>query len=236
MLAQSPHIDIKIYYETSDYLVIYKPKWVLSHPKTLWEVEQPSIVGWLYHRSSLVPSSGSFIRAGLVHRLDKETDGLMIVVLTEKWLHYFRDLFDKKAQSALDHIDFDQLHKYYRAKCVITNQGKDRLISHADLDYPVMIKSLIYPKTSTYGYPKMGITRVISVEMLDQKHVVCTLELLTGRTHQLRYHLAEIWLPIVWDELYGTWADNQKKQHIQLTAYKLDFIDCSGRRVQCEIT
>jgi 23S rRNA pseudouridine1911/1915/1917 synthase len=64
--------------------VINKPKGVLSHPRNLWEVHEPSVVGFLYHRYKDLPSIGNFIRAGLLHRLDKETDGLMIIAKTEK--------------------------------------------------------------------------------------------------------------------------------------------------------
>jgi 23S rRNA-/tRNA-specific pseudouridylate synthase len=56
----------------------------LSHPKNLWEVDKPSVVGFLYHRYKELPSVGNFIRAGLIHRLDIGTDGLMIIVKTEK--------------------------------------------------------------------------------------------------------------------------------------------------------
>jgi 23S rRNA pseudouridine1911/1915/1917 synthase len=70
--------------EKEDYLVINKPKGVLSHPRNLREVNEPSVVGFLYHRYKDLPSIGNFIRAGLLHRLDKETDGLMIIAKTEK--------------------------------------------------------------------------------------------------------------------------------------------------------
>jgi len=53
----------------------------------------------LYHRYKDLPSIGNFIRAGLLHRLDKETNGLMIVAKTEKGLAHFKKLFQDKSES-----------------------------------------------------------------------------------------------------------------------------------------
>jgi len=84
ILAESPNISLEIKHQTADYIVIYKPKGVLSHPKTLFDVSTPSVSGFLYHRFGTMPSIAGFVRAGIVHRLDKDTDGLMIVAISEK--------------------------------------------------------------------------------------------------------------------------------------------------------
>lgn len=84
LLDEAPDIKIPVILEKDDYLVINKPKGVLSHPKTVREVHEPSVVGFLYHTYKNLPSIGNFIRAGLLHRLDKNTDGLMIIAKTEK--------------------------------------------------------------------------------------------------------------------------------------------------------
>lgn len=83
LLEEAPNIDIPILKETTDYLVINKPKGVLSHPNSIRDVGKPSVVGFLYHHFKELPSIGNFIRAGLLHRLDKDTDGLMIIAKTE---------------------------------------------------------------------------------------------------------------------------------------------------------
>lgn len=84
ILEETPRINIPVVLEKEDYLVINKPKGVLSHPRNLRELHEPSVVGFLYHTYKDLPSVGNFIRAGLLHRLDKETDGLMIIAKTEK--------------------------------------------------------------------------------------------------------------------------------------------------------
>ena len=88
ILDETPEWEIDIRYETDDYLVIWKPKGVLSHPTSIWNVNVPSVVGGVYHHykksnKALPTGSASFIRAGLVHRLDMDTDGFMIIAKTE---------------------------------------------------------------------------------------------------------------------------------------------------------
>jgi 23S rRNA-/tRNA-specific pseudouridylate synthase len=56
LLDEAPHIQIPILLEKEDYLIINKPKCVLSHPKTVREVHEPSVVGFLYHTYKNLPS------------------------------------------------------------------------------------------------------------------------------------------------------------------------------------
>ena len=102
ILSETPNIDLEVKLETPDYMVIYKPKGVLSHPKTLFDVSEPSVVGFLYHRFGQLPDAGNLVKAGLIHRLDKDTDGLMIIAKSEKGLSYFKDLFDRKSHNAVE--------------------------------------------------------------------------------------------------------------------------------------
>ncbi len=97
-MEETPNIDIPIVHETQDYLVINKPKGVLAHPRTIWELSEPSVSGFLYHKYKNLPSIGNFIRAGILHRLDKMTDGLMIIAKTEKALAHFKSLFQQKSE------------------------------------------------------------------------------------------------------------------------------------------
>ncbi len=72
-----------------------------------------------------MPSYGNFIRAGLVHRLDKDTDGLMIIAKTERGLAHFKQLFSEKSESeTLEQKMQVKLQKFYRVKCEILPAGK----------------------------------------------------------------------------------------------------------------
>lgn len=220
LLDEAPDIKIPIVLEKEDYLVINKPKWVLSHPKTIREIHEPSVVGFLYHTYKNLPSIGDFIRAGLLHRLDKNTDWLMIIAKTERWLEYFKKLFQQKSESK-DISDKEQteLKKFYRASCEMTPEGKKFIDSIHQ--FPSIIEELVIAKLP-HTMPKIGITKILEIIEKNEKIIRLNLEILTGRTHQIRYHLSHHGLPIIGDYLYG---DSETKESMQLTAYKLIFRD-----------
>ena len=227
ILAESPAIDLPIVHEKDDYLVLYKPKGVLSHPNSVRDVGQPSVVGFLYHHYKNLPSIGNFIRAWLLHRLDKETDGLMIVAKTEKWLAYFKWLFQQKSGAeTIEEKEAVPLHKYYKATCYVTPQWQQFLDSIKS--YPHYIQKDVIAKVP-HTTPKLWITKILNIHKQNNNKILIDIEILTGRTHQIRYHLAEQWLPIVDDYLYGS----DEGWQMQLSAYMLTFVDCDGNDMKC---
>lgn len=230
-LEETPNIFIPIIHEESDYLIINKPKWVLSHPRTIWELSEPSVVGFLYHRYKTLPSIWNFIRAWLLHRLDKGTDGLMIVAKTERGLVHFKQLFQQKSENqSREDKELAPLKKHYRATCHVTDQWQSFLENIKDI-LPYYIESLVVPKIP-HCISKIGITKIVWFDYsADKKKINIDLEILTGRTHQIRYHLSQAWLPIVGDYLYG----NEDNQEIQLTAYRLEYIDLNWEYKSFEI-
>ncbi len=234
-LADSPKIDLKVMIEKDDYLVVYKPKWVLAHPNSVRWVEHANMVGALYHyfQDRNLPSTGNFIRAWLIHRLDKETDGLMLIVKTESGLKYFKDLFQQK--SLAETIELKEqvpLKKFYRAQVLITPQGNKFLIS---LQAPHIIQELVIPKVPHYE-PKMGITKITQVGEQQEWFTNLEIEILTGRTHQIRYHLSHHGLPVRGDYLYMNDQEYNESDMMHLQAYRLQFLDIEGEMmdVQCE--
>lgn len=229
ILDEAPNIDIPIVLEEEDYLVINKPKWVLSHPNSVWDVGQASVVWFLYHRYKNLPSIGNFIRAGLLHRLDKETNGLMIIAKTEKGLAHFKQLFKEKSESeSLEAKEACPLKKFYRATSYLTDQGKEFLNEIKD-KLPYYIKELVVAKVP-HCEPKMWITKILNFKIQENK-VMLELEILTWRTHQIRYHLSHHGLPIVGDYIYG----KDEGVPMWLAAWKLVFKDLDGNVVSLEI-
>ena len=234
ILDETPDIDIPIVLEKPDYLVINKPKWVLSHPNSIWDVSQPSVVWFLYHKYRDLPTVWNFIRAGLVHRLDKDTDGLMIIAKTEKWLAYFKDLFQQKSGLVSESDDVElvekdiKFRKFYRATSEITALW-DAFLEKIKDNLPYYIRENVVPKVPNC-IVKMWVTKILDFkENWDLVHL--NLEILTGRTHQIRYHLSNHGLPILGDYLY--W--NENKEPMQLTAYRLEFTDVDGENINLEI-
>lgn len=78
----------------------------------------------------------------------------------------------------------------------------------------------------------MGITKILRITKQTDNTISLELEILTGRTHQIRYHLSHHGLPIIGDYLYG---DANDTEPMQLTAYKLIFRDPDGELITVEI-
>ncbi len=224
-MEEAPKIEIPIVHETSDFLVINKPKGVLSHPRTIRELHEPSVSWFLYHNYKSLPSIGNFIRAGILHRLDKQTDGLMIVAKTERGLAHFKKLFQAKSESE-DIWEKENvcLKKFYRATCEITPNW-ETFLQFIKNNLPFVITSLVIAKLP-HITPKIGITKILNYTISsDTKRVSIELEVLTWRTHQIRYHLSQAGLPIVGDYLYG----KENGEEMKLTAWKLVFEDLEGK-------
>jgi 23S rRNA-/tRNA-specific pseudouridylate synthase len=229
ILDETPAWDIDIRHETDDYVILRKPKGVLSHPTSIWNVNVPSVVGGVYHHykksnQALPTGSASFIRAGLVHRLDMDTDGFMIIAKTERWLAHFKALFhDKSNQPTKEAKEAVPLKKSYRADCIITPEGS-RFLNEIENHLPHYIEQVVIPKVP-YTVPKMGISKIVAITPTSEDRVIIEIEILTGRTHQIRYHLSQAGLPIYADPLYGTEITGMITQ---LTAWKLEFQDLDG--------
>lgn len=118
------------------------------------------MVGFLYHRYKDLPSIGNFIRAGLIHRLDRETDGLMLAAKTEAGMAYFKNLFLQKSQAdTIDAKESIPLKKYYRALCDITLAGQELIDSIQE--FPYLIDADVIPRTP-YPVVKRGMTKILS--------------------------------------------------------------------------
>lgn len=226
ILEEAPKLDIPILKETADYLIINKPKGVLSHPNSIWDIAKPSVVGFLYHHYKNLPSIWNFIRAWLLHRLDKDTDGLMIIAKSEKGLEHFKALFKAKSESeALEEKKAVPLKKWYHATCELTPQG-EAFLAEITEKLPFIISEEVRAKVPNCT-PKRGITQIEKIKKTEDWTVELFLQIFTGRTHQIRVHLSNHGLPILGDYLYGKEAEVP----VQLTAYQLEFKDPAGELI-----
>lgn len=230
ILEEAPKLDIPILKETADYLIINKPKGVLSHPNSIWDIAKPSVVWFLYHHYKNLPSIWNFIRAWLLHRLDKDTDGLMIIAKSEKGLEHFKALFKAKSESeALEEKKAVPLKKWYHATCELTPQG-EAFLAEITEKLPFIISEEVRAKVPNCT-PKRGITQIEKIKKTEDWTVELFLQIFTGRTHQIRVHLSNHGLPILGDYLY--WKEAEVP--VQLTAYQLEFKDPAGELVTISI-
>jgi 23S rRNA pseudouridine1911/1915/1917 synthase len=179
--AVIPHIDLKVLYEDDDCVVIEKPIGVLSHSKGAFNPEA-TVATWL--RGRLRSMEGE--RAGIVHRLDRATSGVMICAKTPEALGWLQKQFSQR-----------RTKKIYQA--VIPGKLE---VSEAIIDIPLE-RNPKSPATFRVGANgKHAKTHYKVVEHNDSYSLV-ELKPETGRTHQLRVHMSYLKKPIVGDTLYG---------------------------------
>ncbi len=222
-------MEIEIIYSDEDIVVLNKPAGVLVHKpitgiKNSKKSEETTIVDWVLKRFPEVKSVGDrprgvLERPGVVHRLDRETSGVLIVARNQASFENLKKQFQNH-----------EIKKTYLALVYgeIEKPGK--------IDKPIGLKPGTTKRSVTARNMKMikdAVTRYI-----PKKHFVgaTLLEVFpeTGRTHQIRVHLASIGHPIVGDILYGG-----KKQIIEISrqflhAESIAFMTVGGKSMKIE--
>lgn len=207
---KAENIDIPIIYEDDYLLVINKPNNMVVHPAP-GNYQGTLVNALLFHFKKLSNVNGE-LRLGIVHRLDKQTTGLLLVAKDN-------DTHNFLAKQLKDH----SITREYIAIVdgIIAND-----ITHIDL--PIGRNKTHRQKMSVrYDDSKKAITHVFIEKQLPQHTVVrCKLE--TGRTHQIRVHLEYIKHPVIGDTKYGKKLDDFGQY---LHAEKLSFMHPNGKKM-----
>lgn len=219
----------QIIYEDNDVIVINKPSGLITHQKNL-DDKQPSLVDWVIHKYPKLKNIGeSFIasgvevpRAGIVHRLDKETSGLIVIAKNQAAFDYMKKQFQEHT-----------IHKHYYA-LVFGRPKESSGIINASLGRIGMKrttqmtgKKLIDGKESITGYKTMKSFERFTLLDVSPK---------TGRTHQIRVHLKSINCPVAGDTIYMPkgWQQPGGLDRLFLHAYKLEFTTPGGKAMTLE--
>jgi 23S rRNA pseudouridine1911/1915/1917 synthase len=181
-LAEIPEIDLPVLYEDDDCVVINKPVGVLSHSKGAFNPEA-TVATWL--RSRLKGGLGGE-RAGIVHRLDRATSGVMICAKTPEALSWLQKQFGNR-----------NVKKTYAA--VISGHMQQ---PEAIIDMPIG-RNPKAPATFRVDTQGKHATTAYTTVTSNDRYSLLELKPETGRTHQLRVHLAHFHRPIVGDVLYS---------------------------------
>jgi 23S rRNA pseudouridine1911/1915/1917 synthase len=194
--AKPEVIELPIIYEDENVIVIDKPVGIISHARgKFWQ--EASVASFIRDRVSGIDGE----RGGIVHRLDRATSGVMICAKNEPTLKFLQKQFqDRKVQ------------KTYIA---VTSQKPKE--DSAIIDAPIG-RNLKDPKK--FHVTKEGKSAQTMYKVIEEVNNKFLIELSpkTGRTHQLRIHLAYINCPIIGDELYG----GDKFTRLMLHAHKLN--------------
>lgn len=195
--------DIDVLYEDEDILVVNKPPFLTVHAAA--SVKEATLVDWLIKRGIALSTISGDERHGIVHRIDKETSGALVVAKNnEAHLCLSKQLEDKS------------MGRYYLA--LIDLPLKENII----VDLPI--------GRSAHNRLKMAVDRQGRVAKsafckllpsIDEKKELIAVKLFTGRTHQIRVHLGALSRHILGDGLYGFKSQSGTIPRVMLHAYIL---------------
>ena len=205
--AKAENIPLEIVYEDSDLLVVNKPKGMVVHPAA-GNYEGTLVNALLWHCGDSLSGINGVLRPGIVHRIDKDTSGLLIVAKN-----------DASHTALAAQIKAHSFTREYEA-VVFGTMKDDRGTVDAPIGrHPVDRKRMcITPKNS-----KNAVTHYeVIARYKGYSHIRCVLE--TGRTHQIRVHMASLGHPVAGDPVYGVKNERVGFPGQCLHARKIGFI------------
>jgi 23S rRNA pseudouridine1911/1915/1917 synthase len=187
--ARPQDIPIEIVYEDDDLIIVNKPKGMVVHPAP-GNPDKTLVNALLYHVKGRLSSINGVIRPGIVHRIDKNTSGLLIVAKTD-------DSHKKLAEQIKEH----SFTREYRAVCVDGFKESEGVVDAPLGRNPKDRKRMCVIKDKIHtSRPAKTEYEVISS---CGGFSYLRLKLFTGRTHQIRVHMAYIGHPVFGDDVYG---------------------------------
>lgn len=202
---KAQEIPIEVVYEDSDVIVVNKPKGLVVHPANgNWDGTLVNAIMAICKDS--LSGIGGEVRPGIVHRLDKDTSGLLIIAKNDK-----------------AHINMSNEIKNREVKKVYIALVRGIVAENeATINMPIGRSNKDRKKMAVVKNGKEAITHFKVIKRFD-KYTLLEVKIDTGRTHQIRVHLSEIGHPVVGDEIYSN-GKNEFGVHGQLLhAKSLDF-------------
>lgn len=183
---EAENIPLDILYEDTDLLVVNKPKNMVVHPAA-GHYEHTLVNALMYHCRNQLSGINGVLRPGIVHRIDKDTTGALVVCKN-----------DMAHQGLAEQLAVHSITRRYRAVVHGNLKENTGTIEGTIGRHPTDRKKM----TMNVKNGKPAVTHYQVLERLNgYTYVECRLE--TGRTHQIRVHMAAIGHPLLGDELYG---------------------------------
>ena len=203
---KAQEIPLDIIYEDSDIIVVNKPKGMVVHPAN-GNPDGTLVNAILSICKNSLSGIGGELRPGIVHRLDKDTSGLIIVAKN-----------DKAHINMSEQIKERNVKKTYIA-LVRGNAPEEK----ATINMPIGRSTKDRKKMAVTKNGKQAITH-FKVLKRYSKYTLLEIKIETGRTHQIRVHMAEIGYPVVGDAVYSNGKNEFGIEGQMLHAYKLEFM------------
>ena len=208
---EAEKMNLKIIYENEDFAIIDKDENVIVHPAG--SIVSGTLVNGLldYFGYDNLSHIGGDDRPGIVHRLDKDTTGLMVIAKNNSSYKYLKNLFETR-----------KIDKEYLAICNGIFQKKSGTIqTFMDRDPNNRRKMAV----TNSGRDAISKYEVISE---NNGYSLVKIKILTGRTHQIRVHMTYINHPLLGDPVYGNVKHKFNLDHQLLHCHKLGFTDKNG--------
>jgi len=216
LTADPPAIELPVIFEDDNVVVIDKPAGVLTHSKGALNTEA-TVASFIKEKITDERLQGN--RAGIVHRLDRHTSGVIITAKTDKALKHLQKQFSQR-----------KVKKTY----IAVVEG-DLEPAEAIIDAPI-VRNPKRPQTfvvSSTGKPSVThYKKLKTFERGGRAYSLVELKPRTGRTHQLRVHMAYIGYPIVGDRVYGRAADEML---LHARSLELTLPDSTRRTFESEV-
>lgn len=201
-------IPLSILYEDEDILVVDKPKGMVVHPAA-GHYSGTLVNAVMYHCGNSLSGINGVMRPGIVHRIDRDTTGSLVICKN-----------DMAHRALAEQFKVHSITRKYRAICMGVLK-EDRGTIHKPLARDPKDRKRM--AVTTEGNGKDAVTHYRVLERF-KNHTYIECELETGRTHQIRVHMASIGHPLLGDEVYGSGKNAYHLEGQTLHAWKLGFL------------
>ncbi|NMB14161.1 MAG: RluA family pseudouridine synthase [Gallicola sp.] len=206
MKIQKENSPLDIRYEDEDLLILFKPKGKIVHPTD--SVRENTVVNALLYRFDQLSNLSGEERPGIVHRLDKDTTGLLIIAKNNEIHEKLQILFKER-----------KIKKIYYALC-----NGDFSETEGDIYAPIGRNPNKRTEMAVNGLNSKEAHTSYRIVWNNDNYSLAEIHLDTGRTHQIRVHMKYIHHPIVGDPVYGLRKEKLKVSSQLLSACRLEFI------------
>ena len=205
--AKAENIPLDIVYEDNDLLIVNKPKGMVVHPAA-GHYEGTLVNALLYHCGGSLSGINGVLRPGIVHRIDKDTSGLLMVAKN-----------DTAHTGLAEQIKNHSFTREYRTVVFGSLKDDEGVVDAPIGRHPIDRKKMCVTEKNS----KNAVTHYQVLERYKgYTYVLCRLE--TGRTHQIRVHMAYLGHPVAGDPVYGVKNEKVNFEGQCLHAGKIGFI------------